>query len=254
MAVQLPNNYLVDLHEGGTRYFIPIQSIDTVSFFLNTPEPLTYTGFDDLVLSTFDLAGNEITANIATLSKIDLSGGGYRIYCEDIALVNEEQDGVYFFAIYNSNDNSVFQVLNVFEAIGIDQLDSYIRVEYRHSTNIFNFNYEELPLFYNKIYLEINEINRVGEYEKDIYQERTTGYIRPRKNIYREVVTLESYQFDYPFNSAMRALSMHDDILINGNPYQIKSGYEAPQQKAHRKSNGIVEMYDQIANEINLNG
>lgn len=249
LTTVLPNNYL----RKDCPYLYKIVDSLPVSFFINNGTPTTYVDFDDLILSVFDVEGTEVQSDVHSLSKVDLGGGEYRIYAEDIALTGLGNNKTYRFVIYDSSNDAVLYILNWFEFVPDNQSGDYVYLSYRNSSNIFNFNYEELPDYRNKIFVDLNVIDNEPEYDLTNYAEASTGFVRNQKSQLKDSYTLEAYFFDKVAHGGMKGLSMHDDIEVNFRPYQVKEGYEIDTNIRNGQSKGSIQLYDQNANEINLN-
>lgn len=245
----LPTRYRLNNKE----YVLPLPQGLPISIFLNT-EPLTYADFDNLVISAFDNQGNETFPDIIPLQKVDLGDGTYRIYFEDLIINSGVTYKEYYFVIYDSITDDVLLKLNCFQLLPTSSGDSLARLSYRNSSNIFNFNYEELPEFRNIIYVDLNAVDEQAEYDFTNYSEATTGYQRNQKSQLKNYVVMNSYKFDDRAHDAMKGLSMHDDIEINFQPYQVKEGYIYEPNRRTSRHEGTIELYIQNDNEINLNG
>lgn len=227
---------------------MPIPSGLNISFFYNT-EPITTPASGNLRASVFE-GSTEVINDVVTL-QTTTAGGGYRVYVEDLNVVGLVENRVYQFVIYNIANNEV--LFEPFCFRYINATDTLVEVSYRNSSDIFNFDYEQIPSFRNNIFLDLNVIDNQGEYDLTQYSEASTGYVRNQKSQLKSFLTLEAYYFDDIAHSGMKGLSMHDDIILNGLPYQVKEGYSIETDIRSSKSKGSIEMYDQTLNEINLN-
>ncbi len=241
----LPNNYITNSKE----YARPIPDGLETSFFLNT-EPILTPVSGNLRLSIFDRFGVEVISDASPILTTT-AGGGYRIYIEDMVLTGLNFRQVYIPIIYDTTNSQVLFELSCFRFVEVE--DKYIEVSFRHSSDIFNYDYEQIPNFRNVIFLDLNVIDDQGEYELNQYSEASTGFIRNQKNQLKSFVTLESFFFDAVAHSGMKSLSLHDDILLNGLPFQVKEGYTIDTDIRSKRAKGTIEMYDQDLNEINLN-
>lgn len=239
----LPNNY----QRNNRSYDRPIPSGVTTSFFLNTTDPVTSPIIGNIRLSVFDAYGTEVISDIET---VQITSDD-RLYVEDMIITGLVYGTRYSLIMYDTSNDEVLFDLGCFRYVEID--DIYVEVSYRNSSDIFNFGYEELPTFRNVIYLDLNVIDNQAELERTQYTEGSTGYVRNQKSQYKEFSILESYFFDEIAHGGMKGLSAHDDILLNGEPYQVKEPYEIETNIRSRKSKGTIEMYNQTINEINLN-
>lgn len=249
LSTILPNNY----QKKDCPYKYKVMDAVDWSFFLNTSTPTTYADFDDLILSIFDVHGSEVQSDVHPLEKVDLGGGQYRIYADGINLQGLDFNKTYRPIIYDSTTDQILYVLNWFEFKSQFEAGNYVHLSYRNSSNIFNFNYEELPNFRNEIFIDLNVINNEPEYDLTNYSEASTGFVRNQKSQLKDSYTLEAYFFDEVAHSGMKGISMHDDIELNFRPYQIKEGYEIEFNIRNRVEKGSIQVYDQNANEINLN-
>ncbi len=200
---------------------------------------------------------------------------GYDIVRDNFLIVNEvgvnDQDKNYYFSytpnelflseacnyrfiLYDENTNDVLLISNYFEFSKEGHQEETIYLEYRHSSNRDNYVYSELPNFKNKVRIHLNEVDSNGEYEIKEYFEQTTENIRIQKNRSKKVLKLESFFFDEYAHDAMRSLSVHDDIQINGKEVKIKKGYDTSKNRKNSLNIGTVEFYDQAFSKINING
>ena len=245
----IPNNYRLNNKE----YLYKILLNTPVSNFLNT-NPLSYEPFVNLKLAMVSNGGGVENSDVVALQRVELGDSTYRVYWEGLTITNGTPNKTYYFVIYDSVSEEVIMVLNCFKLIALSEINKYARLSYRNSTNIFNYNYEQLPEFRNVVFVDLNEIGELPEYEDNVYPEATTGYIRMQKTQLKNYTTLQSYNFDPRAHNAMKGLSQHDDVEINFRKYQIKEGYEYELNRRNNRQEGTIELYIQDDNEINLKG
>jgi len=243
---ELPNNY----ERNNKVYIRPIPNGAPTSFFINTPIGTLTPASGNLRLSIFDGA-TEVISNAGTIQTTTAANGGYRIFVEDMVLTGLEENKVYRPIIYDTTTSLGLFRLNCFRFV--QATSQYVEVSYRNSSNRDHYDYEQIPTFRNVIYLDFNVIDNQGEYELDQYSEASTGLIRNQKSQLKSFIILEAYFFDQISHDGMKSLSLHDDILLNGEPFQVKSGHEKTTDIRSKKSKGTIEMWDQGLNEINLN-
>lgn len=243
----LPNNYR------GNNKAATIKVIDnlSISFFMNST--LTTQVFSNLRLSVFDGYGTEVLPDVHPLSELSLGGGNYKVYAEDVEITGLKDKNIYNLIIYDTSDSSIVFFVSCFQFIQASDEGKYVRLSYRNSSDTFGFNYEALPTYRNVVYLELNKIDAPAEYDIKEYFEASTGLARTQKSQLKDAVILEAFKFDDDLHQAMKGLSLHDDISINFDQYQVKSGYEIEPNIRDNRSKGTIELYVQENNEINLN-
>ena len=246
LTSNIPNNYVLKNKE----YLYKVPQLIPTAMFLNTV-PIEYAGFDDLIISVFDYSGVPVEVNVATLQKVDVVGG-YRIYYDDFVIDGLIPGNTYYPVIYNSITEQVILRLNCFQLVPFNDADKYVRLEYRNSTNMFNYNYEQLPDFYNIVYADLNMIDAPAEYNLTQYFEASTGEARNQKSQLKDTIVLEGYMFDKRADFAMKALSMHDTIIANLLPYTVKEGWSREFNVRNTRSKGTISLYVDDNNTINL--
>jgi len=243
----LPNNY----RRNNKASTIKVIDGFPFNFFIN--HTLTTQVFANLRLSVFDGYGTEVISDVAPLSQLNLGGGDYKVYAEDVEIIGLNNHYNYDLIIYDTSDSSIVFFVSCFQFIQDSEAGNYVRLSYRNSSNRDGFNYEELPAYRHIVYLELNKIDAPAEYEIKEYFEASTGISRMQKSQLKDSVILEAFKFDDDMNQAMKSLSLHDDININFEQYQTKSGYEIDTDIRDNRSKGTIELYVQENNEINLN-
>lgn len=206
--------------------------------------------FANLVLSVYDCQGNEVIVGATTLKQIDF-GTSYQVYWDDLVITTLSENKYYRLVIYDSSDDSVVFVGNLFLFV-IDS-SPFVKVSFRHTSKIFNIHYQDIPSFTNIVWLDMNVIDNPAEYEITTYPEVTSGFMRAEETIVRDVVILETYQFDQNMHDAMKVISAHNTIELNDRPYQVKEGYEYKFNRISSVSRGTIEFWDQEFNETNFN-
>lgn len=243
----LPNNY----KKKNIPYFYKVVNNIGTSFFINSNIVFDSVDFNDLVLSIFDQQGNEVITGVSGLSKLDVTGG-FVLYVDGMSITGLVNNRIYEPRIYDETNDQVLLILDCFQfksdAAGL------VYLSYRNSSNIFNNRYEELPDFRNTLFLDMNLIDIPSELERNDYTEVSTGLIRNEKSQIKATVSLETYFFDDTRHEAMQGLAAHDDILINFRQYQTKDNYEIEYNRRNARSKGVINLYDQAKNEINLYG
>jgi len=241
----LPNNY--QKNNKGYQYKIP-DGLPT-NFFVNG-DPLDYADFANLILSVFTCDGTEAVVDANPLQKVDLGGGTYRIYSEDIIITGLVHNKSYRYVIYDSVTDAIILMSDQTWKF-VESPDQYVKLSYRNSSNTFNYNYEELPDYRNIVYVDMNLVDNQAEYDITSEFDATTNTSRNQKTSLKDSVTLEGYFFDEIANNAMKVLSLHNDILINGRSYGLKKGYEFESNIRARKNLGTIELWDNGNNQIN---
>lgn len=222
-------------------------------FYANLDESITDSDFDLWRINVYDIYGNLIDSNVGDLTKDIVGSPDYRFYSEINIGLGVSTISLCVFVIYNSSTGVVKYVSNPFRIIDDSSKQRYVLTEYRNTTNMFNFNYEDV-LQYNSCFLEINEVDSMAEFDIENNNEETTGLTIPLKSQIKKVLILEANFFDKPAQDALSALCIHGDIKLNGNQVSIKSGFKKEQNRANALARGTFEVYDEQYSTINLNG
>ncbi len=241
---KIPNNYRKNDKETRICYLRGYEHF----FYANLDELLSDADFDDWVISVFK-GGTEVDASIGVLTKDIISGTDYRYYCA-FTISESLAAGEYYFAIYNSDTLEVKYVSNCIRVITSDEIENFVMLSFRNSTNIFNFNYSVVNN-YNTLFLEMNLIEQQPEVSIKNTKEQSSGVIRNQKFEAAKTITLEGYYFDDEINDMMLALSGHDDIIINGQSLTVKTAWKIETNQRNSVQKGTIEFYDPNFSEIN---
>lgn len=246
MIYNIPKNYRIN--NNGYR---PVLMTGLDHFmYVNSNDLITDADFDDWTVSLYQNS-TEIQTDVATLTKDIISGSDYRFYMTvniDVSVLN----GEYYLVVYNSLTDEVKFQGNCIYVISEDEIENYVYLQYRNSSNIFNINYGVFSEYQN-IFLDMNVIDEQPEIEVKTYTEVSTGKIRNQLSNTAKVLTLESYYFDDGANDMMLALSVHDDILINGKVVKVKTPYKIETSLRDSLQRGVIEFYDQEFSTVNYN-
>lgn len=219
-------------------------------FYANLDNPISDGDFANWRLSLFDLHGNEIAQDIGTLTQ-DLVGGGNFNFYAYFTIPSNTVNGIYELVIYNTVTNDVKYISDCVEVISLAEVENYVFLFYRNSTNLFNYNYQAIS-DYNTIFLPMDLVEQQPEIELQQYFEQTSGRRRNQRVITSKVLILESYYFDDEANDMMLALSAHDDIRLNNRVVDVKTTFEIITNRDNSVQRGTIEFYDEEFSTINL--
>jgi hypothetical protein len=221
--------------------------------YANLDDPINDADFTDWRIRLYDQFGvNSGFADI-TPTKDEVDGTDYNWYFS-FTPSGVTANRKYRFVIYLNAGTTIKFVSNWFQVVPAADEDKYCYLSYRHSNNIWNFNYEGLGSFRNRIFADLNDIETQPEIELNNYPELTTGIVRQEKTYSKEVLTLEANYFDDPAHRAMLALSGHNDIQINTNQVSVKEPYAQIANRAMAIRKGTIQFYNQAVSQINLTG
>ena len=186
------------------------------------------------------------------LTKDIISGIDYRFYTTINIDASIGEKDCYQLVVYNSVTSAIkyvpFNGINIIEQ---QNVTNYAYLQWRNSTNLDNYNYETLSE-YNSVFLDMNLIDQDFEYTNKGYREQSTGKFRLQKNQRHKAYTFETYLFDEQANDTMGSISLHDDILINGEAVTVKTGHEQTSQRDLNINKGSIVFYVDKYSTINV--
>lgn len=246
MLFKLPNN----LKQVESQY-LPSYLVGYEHFWYNNSDELyDDADFANWNIGLFNISGVEVE-NLGTLTKDIITAPDFRFY--KLFTITAEVTGKHFFGIYNSATGVPKLQFNLFNVISEEQAVNYTLVEWRHSTNRDNFNYEGISN-YNSVFLDLVNLPNEYEYTDKVVIDAVTGDVRRQKNQQSTVLNFETQLFDRAANEAMASLSGHDDILLNKEIVTVKQGHKAETLRDYDCSNGLISFYYNARNRVNLNG
>lgn len=220
-------------------------------FYANLDEPIDDSDFANWRLSLFDKFGTETASDIGALVKDPITSTTFRFYA-NFTIPIGTNPGSYQLVVYNSSTSDVKYIANCTKVITDADIEDYVLLFFRNSTNLYNFNYQGFTN-YNTIFLPLNVVEQQPEIQLDQVTEASSGIIRNRKTQASKVVTLESFFFDDEANNMMLALSVHNDILVNNSVMTVRTAFQIDTNRFNPVQKGTIELYDQSFSTINLN-
>lgn len=256
-AIDLTAPYeLTKTYQRAKRCFYPVLLKDFAHLIMINLDNM----IDDANFPTYrvDLyqGGNEIQQGVGSLVKNSIDGSSYRMHFTG-TIGAGVSNGYYQFVIVDTSPTDpapdlVIYVSNFFEVISSDEVSQFMFLQFRNSTDIYAFDYTNVA-GYNNVFLPINVIDEQPEIQLKQYRERSTGVLRNQKTQASKVLTLESDMFDEGAEDAMLALSVHDDIKINGVSVSVKEAFTSETIRETNLSKGRLTVYDERYSTINLN-
>lgn len=247
MSYKLPNNYRRSARCSQAAYLKDFEHF----LYVNLDTPVSDSNFSDWRLDLYDQYGNQTVTNIGTLVKNVVLGSTFNFYTT-LTIPSGTANGLYYLVVIDSTDNTLIYQSKAIKVISTAELTDYAYVLYKNSISIFNQNYTALTN-YNNVFLELNMIDRQPEIELTQYTEASTGKVRSQIGTSQSIVIFEAYFFDDDMNNGMHALSMMDDIVINGKAMTVKTPYTIEVNKINSIQKGTIELYDQEFGTINRN-
>lgn len=243
---QIPNNYRRNNKEYYPAYLKGFEH----RFYANLDRLIDDADFADWQLDVYQGA-NLSQANAGTLMQDVISGSEYRFYA-DFTISDALDNGIYQLVIFNNTNDEIKYISNCFKLIAIEDVENYVYLQYRNSSDIFGFNSDISG--YNNVFLDLNITDFQPEIERDSYKEASTGQIRDQKGEFEKVLTLESYFFDDGANDGLIMLSSLDDILINQINVKVKTPLQIESNIRNSLQKGTIEFYDQDFSRITIYG
>ncbi len=243
---EIPNNYRIVNRNSEQAYLRDFEHF----FYANLDSTITDTDFDDWQMDLYNAQGL-VEADVAPLIKDIITGSEFRFYSEFTIPLTVDIGTGYYFVIFNNLTDDIKFVTNCFRVIGDDEIIEYVLLNYRNSTNMFNYNYETLTQS-NNLFMRANLIDAQPETELRQYKSAATGDRRNVKSQTDRVITLETYFFDDETNKVMVILGVHDEITLNAGSFTVKSAHSVESNKFNSVQKGTMEFFDDTISEINL--
>lgn len=245
---ELTNNY-----RKSTNLFAPaLLKSNNHTVYVNLDSRISDADFANWRVDLYDVAGNEIDTGLGTLVKNSVVSSDYRFHfvCNiDSGVAN----GIYNMVIFNTSTSSIKYISTCIEVISTAEIPKFTYIQYKNSTNIYLFDYIGVE-DYNSFFLPMNMIEPEPESDLTQYRERSSGIIRNQKSQTAKAVKFDTYFFDEKAGDMMTALSVHDDIKVNGRVMTVKDGYKMEFIKEDNVHKGEIVFYDQKFSTINLHG
>jgi hypothetical protein len=246
MIYPIPNNYIQEEHLFAMSY---LQGYDHWLYF-NLDDPIEDSDFANWEIRVYDLDGN-LRQTIGALTKDIISGSAYRFYCTFTP--DGTYTGLHYLAIYNTSTGEVkysFQD-SPFSVIALSEVEQYVWLKFRNSSDLDNFNYEDFPSNYQEVFLPMNAVSYDYEYEIKSYTSVSSKKRRDQKTGRHKIVTINTELFNEQANDMMSSVTIHDEIYINGERVKISQGFKPNVNRDMNVSQGEIKFYIEKYSTIN---
>lgn len=208
---------------------------EQTAFYLNTAIGIT----EDLVLHLINANTLASIVSIGTVSKIEFAEG-YHFYHTFINPV--VASGYYKLGLFQGSElalvsNDVFVMTSKYNELSM-------RFKFRHNSNMFGFNYDRVPTFYQQFRLPIIESEHQINYDIDQYKSSTSKKTRNYYASTERYRKFDAQYFDELAHEAAGVMVEHDLLYINEQKYTFKQGYKINDDPISRVSKGEFELFE----------
>lgn len=219
-------------------------NIDTLENDLN------FSNWRSVLLTDSFIIAHE---NTGTLTQDFITLTEYRWY--DTWEVPSLASGCYYYAILDDSDNVKY--LNINPIIYRTTTEYTKLIRYRNSKNIYNFNYEDFPNFYNAFRIQLNVRQPTGKNVQIGYELIDGSFfpVRSTTGTQRQFITVMYNEFDH---EAFRAAIIHNsfEVLKNNNWFIYRKGdndYQEEWQEQFPLSDAVVLLEETASFSSNRN-
>lgn len=220
---------------------------DVMAFYANLDTPSYEVDFDNWVLSIVHADSFVVVYDdFATLTKDDLSSGGFRFYSE-FTVPDDIPEGDYRFIIYIPYTDEVKYVSNQLRVINSVAAQNSFLVKYRNSVDIQNFGYEANTSFYNIARLPLRKEQPQREKTNIGYDLVGGGFKRVRTIVGKGYNFITGY-LDEDGHDAFDIATIHSDLQLNNDGIYVSherpedASYEAETERDFPLSTGTIKL------------
>lgn len=236
------------------KHFPIITPYDETTFYINLDVPIDSAIVNDFELGIVDEFNNLIIPSIGVIVKHIVNiGNDYTYFATGIRPEEEQLTACnnYRFLIYDKSTNDSLFISNPWIFLVKDINDKSTYLEYRNSANIYNFDYDGLPTFLNKVRLKLYALHFDGETEIEPYRSDTSGEVRNLESTLDKFIVVETYWFDELAHIATLVMNQHDGIIMNGFEYTVKTPHQVEENTSSGVKKGIFEVIESQFSRIN---
>ncbi len=203
------------------QYASIMKAGDSLAFYANLDTPSYEVDFANWVISIVHADSFVVVYDdFATLTKDDLSTGGFRFYC-NFTVPEDIPEGEFRFIIYIPYTQEVKYVSNVLKVINSVQASQSMLIKYRNASDIQNFGYEDNASFYNIARLKLEKLNPERPKENIGYTLVNGAFQRVRTIAGKAYTFVTGFMDEYG-HDAMDIATIHSDLKIDDG-----SGYKS---------------------------
>lgn len=210
--------------DNGRCFMPPFLSNEGYSFYINFDQPISDPGFTNFRLGLVDANDEIIAFDIGELKQdFTYSNILYNIYCDFMFPLVPR--GYYRLCIYDVSLGNHIKIRSNPIQVNTDIIKYTTFVHWRNQYNQDNYQFENLPNFYNRIRLPLFVIEE--QYETDRKQYRNSTNSRQFRNIKQytdKLLKIEAYWFDQPARDALSFITELDTVFFNNTLHTFKSG------------------------------
>lgn len=255
----LPNPFI---HFKCKQYLPFIKPGDQFAFYINFTEPINDLDFDDWKLglikinitnpidNTFDFLF--FNSDLALLEKDIVTGGFFNIVVNAFEFPITA-NGEYQLLIYNSVTGKTKFLSNKIQVQNGDVDNFTLSLKYRNSFNTYNFQYENLPNFFNLIRIHLHQIEYQYENGGKQYKEVSTGTRRNLITNPDKPITLQAFWFDEEAHDAMNSVVNADNVNFNNKRFRPALDWETEPNMGSKILLGSGKFYPDEFSTINTN-
>lgn len=229
------------------QYATVMKAGDSLAFYANLDTPSYEVDFPSWVLSIVHADSFVVVyENFATLTKVDLSTGGFRFYSE-FTVPSDIPEGEFRFIVYVPYSQEVKYVSNVLKVINnVQAAESYL-IKYRNAKDIQGFGYEANANFYNIARLKLEKEQPARE-KQTIGYELVNGAFKRVRTIVGKAYNFITGWLDEDGHDAFDIATIHSDFQMNDGSGYVS--YERPEDAEYEAE--TVEEYPLTQGSIRL--
>jgi hypothetical protein len=237
-----------------TKHFPIVSPYEETTFYINFDTPIDSGIVNDYELGVMNEYNTLLIPSLGNIQKHIVNiDNDYVYYATDIKPTRDQltHGNNYRFIVYDKSTNESLYISNPWKFLTEDVTENSTYLNYRSSISKYNFDYDGLPDFYNKIRLKLYKIGIGSDTDIEPYRSDTSGEVRNLESTLDKFLIIETYWFDELAQVATMAMNQHDQIFMNGVSYTIKTPFQPDDNPLTRLQKGTFEVYDSQFSRIN---
>lgn len=243
ITTSMSNLSSIDTSVFDNLYQVPILANDTLSFYVNF-DTLLSLDTDEWGVSLYDCNFNRVSGDLGL--NTDLITAGFRNLYSTFTVPSLPRYDNYYLVIHDQYLNTAYYISNPLRNISSNEAtDKTYVVEYSHPANIFNFFYDNVPTFTNKVRLHMTIRHPQPKEDAEGYT-LIDGSFKTARSTSGRTKEFVTQWFDEHAHDAFFAMCKHDNIIIDGSTWRRNDNdeYTIEWSDNYKYSEGSIRLDD----------